>query len=236
MRGATIAWASLSRGHLESGVNQLPGEPAVVETTVNRVSAMTLVIPIKQELVPPLVFGLPPRIDPTAPPVRPLENLLTAFAVVQQLNATRTPMGLNEVATIHFARWVIINEGQDLLFCANFDTSLDQYLTDFMVIANTKRSPFMDLIWSNCVDYPGSEPTAFIAWARRWMVPTALFFPTISDVTVRDIDWLRQFKHFHDDFDRLAQEIPAEEWPPALRRAYEAFKRRVNSIDLAVVL
>lgn len=216
-----------------------PGTPAS-ETTVGRVSAMTLIIPIKQELVSPLrVEPGPdhlPRISIGAgPPVRPVENLRTALNAVTMLVESGTPMGLNRVATIHFARWVIINEGQDLLFCANFDTSLDQYLTDFMVIANTPTAPYMDLVWGNCVDYPGSEPIGFTAWARSWQVETTLFFPTIADVTVKDIAWLRQFRHFFIEFDRFAQEVPAGKWPTELFAKYQELKSRTNMIDLSVV-
>ncbi len=215
--------------------------PGALETTINRVSAMTLVIPIRQGLVPPLVIGLDKQTGlPTlglgaGPVVRPVDNLRTAFAAVTMLVESGQAMGLNEVATIHFARWVIINEGRDLLFCANFDSSLDQYLTDFMVIANTPQAPYMDVIWGNCVDYPGGEPTAFIAWARRWQVDTTLFFPTISDVTIKDVDWLRQFRNLFTDFDQLAQTIPADRWPSELLDAYRALKRRAGAIDLSVV-
>ncbi len=222
-------------------MTKLPGQPSVVETTIDRVSAMTLIIPIKQELVQPLTVTVDHNGTPVlgmgdGPFVRPVENLVLAFEAVKELVATRTPMGLNQVATIHFARWVVINEGSDLLFCANYDTSLDQYLSDFMIIANTKHAPYMDMIWGNCVDYPGSEPTTFIKWARSWLVPTTLFFPSIPDVTVRDIAWLRKFKHLFDEFDEFAQEVPAETWPAELREKYEKLKRDANQIDLAVVL
>jgi hypothetical protein len=218
-----------------------PDSSTVLETTVGRVSAMTLIIPIRQDLVPPLLIEVGPDHLPAiriggGPPVRPVENLMRSFEAVKMLVAARQPMGLNQVATIHFARWVIINEGQDLLFCANYDTSLDQYLTDFMVIANTPNGPYMDIVFGNCVGYPGSEPTGFINWARTWLVETSLFFPTISDVTVKDIDWLRKFRHFYTEFDRFAQEVPASDWPPELHEKYQDMKRQVNAIDLSVVI
>jgi hypothetical protein len=218
-----------------------PDSSIILETTVGRVSAMTLIIPIRQDLVPPLQIEPGPDHLPVisigdGPPVRAVENLLKSFEAVKQLVAARQPMGLNQVATIHFARWVVINEGQDLLFCANYDTSLDQYLTDFMVIANTPHGPYMDIVFGNCVGYPGSEPTGFINWARSWLVETNLFFPTISDVSVKDIDWLRKFRHFYTEFDRFAQEVPSCEWPAGLHEKYEDMKRRINAIDLSVVI
>lgn len=218
----------------------LPGEDAPIETTVGKVSAMTLIIPIRQDLVPPLIVAENPSGPPTlslgdGPPVRPVENLTAALGAVKLLVASGTPMGLNEVGTIHFARWVIIDEGRNLLFTANFDTSLDQYLTDFMVIANTKAAPYMDLVWGNCVGYPGAEPIAFINWARSWLIDTTLFFPTISDLTVKDVYWLRQFRNLFVDFDKVAQTVARESWPPDLRAAYEKLKRDTNLIDLSVI-
>jgi hypothetical protein len=222
-------------------VAKLSSYTEVAETTVNRVSAMTLIIPIRQGLEPPFVIGKGADGYPTfgigdGPWVRPVENLRTVFGAVAALAGARVPMGLNEVGTIHYARWVIINDGEDMLFCANFDSSLDQYLTDFMVIANTPTAPYMDALWGRCVDYPGGEPTTFIDWARRWQIDTTLFFPTISDVTVRDIYWLRQFRKLFTDFDKVAQEIPADQWPPALRDEYEKLKAKANNIDLSVII
>lgn len=213
----------------------------VAETTVGRVSAMTLIIPIRQGLEPAFVVGKGADGYPTlqrgdGPWVRPVENLQTVLGAVAMLADAHVAMGLNEVGTIHFARWVIINEGQNLLFCANFDSSLDQYLTDFMVIANPPQAPYMDALWGLCVDYPGGEPTTFINWARRWQINTTLFFPTISDVSVRDIYWLRQFRKLFTDFDRVAQEVPANQWPAELRVAYEKLKAETNSIDLSVII
>ena len=216
-------------------MSQLPGEPSIKSTTINRVSALTLLIPIKQELTAPLVLGPPPRFDTSAAPVRPLDNLRTIVAAIQAYVAEGKDNALNQIATIHYARWVIVNDGQDLLFCANFDSSFDQYLSDFMVIANRHSEndvPWMDLLWGNCVGYPGGEATHFISWARSYQIETTLFFPTISDLTVRDIAWLRKFKHLYDTFD---QEVQTDDWPPELKKKYEAFKRDVNAIDVSVV-
>ena len=219
----------------------LPGADAPAETTIGRVSAMTLIIPIRQDLEPPLVIGkgedgYPAISVGDGPKVRAVENLRVAFGAVAQLVESGKPMALNEVATIHFARWVIINEGRNLLFCANFDTSLDQYLTDFMIVANKPSAPYMDIVWGYCVDYPGTEPTAFVAWARRWLIDTTLFFPTIADVTVKDIAWLRQFRHLFTRFDGFAQTVPPDRWPPELLNQYRQLKRAANSIDLSVVI
>ena len=220
-------------------------------TTINRVSAMTLIIPIKQGYTAPLILfeqqpehpnGPPYYYDEEAVPVRYVDNLYTVFNGVQRLAAMGTPSALNQVATIHYARWVIFDSEQKLLFSANYDTSLDQYLRDFMDIANvhpTKEDPnhipWMDFVWGPLLDYPGSQVDEFIAWARSWQIDTTFFFPTISDFTVRDIAWLRQFKHYFDDFEARMNEIPLRDWPPQLLKEFETFKQQINGLDVQVV-
>jgi hypothetical protein len=218
--------------------------------TINRISAMTLIIPIKQGFTAPLVFGQRPGdphsppywYDEKAPPVRYVNNLNKVFSGTQYLAASGQTSALNQIATIHYARWVVFDDEQKLLFSANYDTSLDQYLRDFMEIGNVHPTPedpnhipWMDLVWGPLQDYPGSQVDEFIAWARSWEIDTTFFFPTISDVTVRDISWLVQFKHFFDEFEKELQWIPIRDWPPELLEKFERFKKQVNDIEVQVV-
>ena len=39
---------------------------------------------------------------------------------------------LARVGTIHFARWVVIDQGRRVLFCSNYDGSLESYMDDFI--------------------------------------------------------------------------------------------------------
>jgi hypothetical protein len=57
---------------------------------------------------------------------------------------------LGGIATIHFARWVIIDDGANLLFESNYDGNWEQYIGDFV----DKASFGMDGVWSNCISYP----------------------------------------------------------------------------------
>src|SRR5271166_6455123 len=99
-----------------------PGNP-VRSTIVNRVSEMTLVTDICQGFAPRLVvkvsggkltFGT----DTTVPPVRYVDNLRTALGLVATLTAGG-PTLLNHIATIHFARWVVLPGDTQLLFTSN---------------------------------------------------------------------------------------------------------------------
>jgi hypothetical protein len=223
------------------------GSP-VRSTIVNRVSEMTLVTEICQGFTPRLtigrsggkiVFGR----DTTSPPVRYVDNLREALGFVAAI-AAAGPTLLNHIATIHFARWVVLPGDTQLLFTSNFDGSWEQYIHDFATVSlgGSETSPsagggsWLDLIWGNCVGYPGtSDIDAFLCWIGDNMVPTTLFFPTISTVTVRDTAWLCQFRELFGTFDEAALAVDRTTWPVDLLAAYDTFKSAVNRIDVTVV-
>ena len=62
---------------------------------------------------------------------------------------------LTRVSTIHFARWVFLDNKQRLLFASNYDGSLESYNNDFV-----DRVPFgLNLVFSNGQGWPR---TAFL--------------------------------------------------------------------------
>ena len=63
---------------------------------------------------------------------------------------------LDGVFTIHFARWVMIDDNRRLLFASNYDGSLESYMVDFV----DKVAWGLNLVFSNGREYP----------ATRWLV------------------------------------------------------------------
>jgi hypothetical protein len=63
---------------------------------------------------------------------------------------------LTRVGTIHFARWVFINDKRRLLFASNYDSSLYTYMDDFI----NKIGWGLNLVFSNFIGYP----------TTRWLV------------------------------------------------------------------
>jgi hypothetical protein len=57
---------------------------------------------------------------------------------------------LARVGTIHFARWVVIDQGRRVLFFSNYDGPLDSYMDDFI----NKAAFGLNLVFSNGVGYP----------------------------------------------------------------------------------
>ena len=81
-----------------------------MSVTVGQVTAMTVITPIKPG---------------SAGALR---------QVLQGIQASPDKL-LQKINTIHYARWVIIDEGTRLLFTSNFDGTADQYLKQFLLSA-----------------------------------------------------------------------------------------------------
>ncbi|TML88139.1 MAG: hypothetical protein E6G08_08625 [Actinobacteria bacterium] len=84
---------------------------------------------------------------------------------------------LSGVKTIHFARWVFIDEKQRMFFASNYDGSLESYMDDFI----DKVAWGLNLVFSNGVGYPrtswlvrggAKDELAFKDYLRMHQVPT----------------------------------------------------------------
>lgn len=62
-------------------------------------------------------------------------------------------LGLDGVDTIHFARWVLIDDDRRLLFASNYDGSLESYMVDFV----DKVAWGLNLVFSNGAGYPATN-------------------------------------------------------------------------------
>lgn len=99
---------------------------------------------------------------------------------------------LGGISSIHFARWVLIDEGKRLLFFSNYDGSWESYLGDFI----DKASTGLTSVWSNTQGFPKSkfllfrgatDEERFKAWTRAHQLPTQLWYSAYPDLTVRNI-------------------------------------------------
>ncbi len=79
---------------------------------------------------------------------------LTLRHVFNQGDLAGVPLlGLEGVDTIHFARWVLIDDDRRLLFASNYDGSLESYMVDFV----DKVAWGLNLVFSNGAGYPRSN-------------------------------------------------------------------------------
>jgi len=100
---------------------------------------------------------------------------------------------LGGIPTIHFARWVLIDEGRRLLFFSNFDGSWENYLGDFI----DKAASGLTAVWSNTQDCPRAEgligagardEQRFKSWTRDHQIFTQVWYSAYDTLTVDNIN------------------------------------------------
>jgi hypothetical protein len=99
---------------------------------------------------------------------------------------------LGRVQTIHFARWVFINDDKRLYFASNYDGSLDAYMDDFI----NKVWFGLNLVFSNGIGYPTTnwfildgarDEQKFKRYIRRHQLPTEVWYDAHPGVTAVDL-------------------------------------------------
>lgn len=100
---------------------------------------------------------------------------------------------LGSIPSIHFARWVIIDNGRRLLFFSNFDGSWENYLGDFV----DKAAVGLTGVWSNTVDFPktkflifegATDEQKFKTWTRAHQIPTQVWYSAYKLLSVQNIN------------------------------------------------
>jgi hypothetical protein len=99
---------------------------------------------------------------------------------------------LGGLATIHFARWVLIDGGRRLIFFSNYDGSWERYLGDFVDQAHVG----LTAVWSNTRGFPrtknlvqdgATDEEHFKNWTRQHQIPTQLWYSAYPQLTVPNV-------------------------------------------------
>lgn len=99
---------------------------------------------------------------------------------------------LGGIPSIHFARWVVLDDGRRLLFFSNFDGSWENYLGDFI----DRAANGLTAVWSNCVGFPRTrflildgarDEQRFKTYSRNAQIPTQVWYSAYTDLTVENI-------------------------------------------------
>ncbi|HEY2815727.1 MAG TPA: hypothetical protein VGK44_01195 [Casimicrobiaceae bacterium] len=100
---------------------------------------------------------------------------------------------LARVRTIHFARWVWIDENKRILFLSNYDGSLESYMDDFI----NKVGFGLNVVFSNGIGYPRAnwllcdgckDERKFKEYLRRHQLPTEVWYAAYPDLTAVDLE------------------------------------------------
>jgi hypothetical protein len=99
---------------------------------------------------------------------------------------------LARVQTIHFARWVVLDDGARVLFASNYDGIHEAYMDDFI----NKVAWGLNLIFSNGVGWPHTDwlvaggarrEGCFKKYQRAHQVPTQVWYDAYPGLTLNDM-------------------------------------------------
>lgn len=99
---------------------------------------------------------------------------------------------LSGIPTVHFARWLLVDEGKQMLFLSNYDGNSENYLRDFINIAAKQ----LTLLFCLAQGYPktwlmvfggAKDAENFMAWARYRQVITNVWYSANKEVSVMNI-------------------------------------------------
>ncbi len=100
---------------------------------------------------------------------------------------------LARVNTIHFARWVFLDNRKRLFFASNYDGSLESYMGDFI----NKVAWGLNLVFSNGVGYPktywlvldgAKDEQKFKDYIRRHQLPSEVWYDATPGITAFDME------------------------------------------------
>jgi hypothetical protein len=97
------------------------------------------------------------------------------------------------VTSIHFARWVPIDDGRRLIFASSYDGSLESYMDDFI----SRLSWGINLVFGNGSGFPRTrwlvlggarDEIRYKHYLRRHQVPTPAFYSAYPQSSAPDLD------------------------------------------------
>lgn len=100
---------------------------------------------------------------------------------------------LTGVKTIHFARWVFLDDKRRIIFTSNYDGSLESYMDDFI----DKVAWGLNGVFTNGVGYPSTrwlvfdgarDELAFKNYLRVHQHPTEFWYSAYEDLTAQNIE------------------------------------------------
>lgn len=126
-----------------------------------------------------------------------LVRLLTTIGVLKTVNygarhITR-PGRLGRIRSIHFARWVFVAGRERMIFCSNYDGSVESYMDDFI----NKTGFGLNASFSNGIGYPRTnwlvrdgcvDERNYKEYLRRHTLPTQVWYKAYPGLTAVDLE------------------------------------------------
>jgi hypothetical protein len=144
----------------------------------------------------------PDRLSPAFREDVVTQNQLTLITVVREGQADRVravmsaidsyarrlapPGSLIGISTIHFVRWLLLDEGRRLMMVSDYDGSWESYIDEFAELILSG----LDAIWETSYGYPpdgARDLPAFKRFLRSHQVPSEVFYSAYPEETVLNI-------------------------------------------------
>jgi len=110
--------------------------------------------------------------------------------------------GAELVGTLHDMRFVFLENDTKLLFCTAYDGEWDAYIDDFV----TKIPDYLDLLFSNCVGWPGIHSPQIKDWIVSHQIPASSWYVANPGLTVAETRRLERVGKALDDFlDKISE-------------------------------
>jgi hypothetical protein len=89
----------------------------------------------------------------------------------------------DRIGTVHDLRFVIFDNDTRVIFASTFDGDWESYINDFATIIPDE----IDLLFHECVAYPGIHSPSIKDWIVQQQVTATAFYSAYPDATVRDV-------------------------------------------------
>jgi hypothetical protein len=104
--------------------------------------------------------------------------------LADHMNNPLTQAAVDQIGTLHEARFVLLDGGKRLVFLSTFDGDWDAYIDDF---ATTAIGQDFDLTWAHVEGYPGVKSPAIKDWFAAHVVQAGNFVCAYPEVSVKQI-------------------------------------------------
>ena len=96
----------------------------------------------------------------------------------------RTQQAVNQIGTLHEARFVLLDGGKRLMFASSFDGDWDKYIDDF---AATDIGKNFDETWKHVEGYPGVKSPKVKDWFQQHATEAGNFVAAYPKPTVKQV-------------------------------------------------
>jgi hypothetical protein len=116
--------------------------------------------------------------------VKPGHEKALREAIERATHDPRRAQAVQEIGTLHEARFVLFDNDTRLMFCSSFDGTWDKYIDDF---AATYIANIFDATFSHCEGYPGLTDPGIKDWFMANAQEAVAYICAYPDATVKEI-------------------------------------------------